>query len=354
MLDFSLGAQSYHSACAHHQLLDQLQSDEFIQQQIQIGEYHAQKYTDPSFLDRVIDPDAVRKQEQQKANASLVFNGAQDLGWISLPVGVYWGDVLRIGHLGTSWALEWWLYKTLNHILISRYVALLSDTSEQANKSVASLIVTQEIFFIMMIYSLITTAVIHGYDYFHLEQIQLQQPPSLSSYLPNTQRFLVNDISPQGWLKKINKFFDYLGWMPSWTKRFECDVTKTFITSVIWLMYYNRWHIKSLIDKDLLVHADQYHEIQERLALLNAQEKLSDSEKSEREELYKILYFLVQQVIHVPFHRWVIQRTGAMTVLNSVANILVATPAWYRVGKYGFTMYRHITQENKSSQEELA
>jgi hypothetical protein len=119
-------------------------------------------------------------------------------------------------------------------------------------------------------------------------------------------------------------------------------MTRSLIVMLFWL----RWHIKHvtipLLEQQLTANADAITPLLTTLAALHEKAKtqqLTTDEQQQFNAAQAALKALVQPAVDVSFSTWIYFKTVQISIWHSITNILLATPAWYKVGCWAYNLY---------------
>ena len=329
----------------YNDLLARVQSDEFIRHQLEAGEHYAAQYTDPEFLDNVLDPDKVRQQQQRMFNQTLLYAPLPDARHVS-PIGVYHSDLMKISSLGIDWGLEWWFYKTFNQILAEAYVQQLiaAEPNPSLIKSIMPTM-NKKIAGVLTAYAMATITMERTKAYLLLHEQDQLQPVPLASMIP--QAAFLQGASPHSWVSFINACFKKIGLMPAWTDHYACALAQQCTALLLWL----RWREYRTIMPGLKERTQAYHEqlapVIARLQELTKNPVLNVEEKQERAMLMQTMRSFVEDSIQKPFMPWLVEKTIHLSVWHSITNIVIATPAWIRAGTWFYRTMQAVTAKPK-------
>lgn len=329
------------------ELIEHVQTDEFINQQIEQANHFLEKYTDNEFLDAILNADALSEKRQREFNQTLLYDASLELGSLYLPIGIYNADLQNASHLGFSWSLEWWFYtmftKQLTQVYVQHLLASKADTSyflcntPLLNKKIISIVFAYAL--ISVISKQIST------QYLLHEKLEQMSLPPASSYFPaSTKASLLTQYSPQAWENVVTDFFQKLGWMPVWTEYFSYQLTKEFTTLLTWLCWYERSIARPLFQARLDKSNDVLKNMIDALDHVTKAQKLSEQDLATVTDTQRALHRFVLESIHKPFAQWLVTKTTQLTIFRSISSMIIATPAWYQAGKLAYQMYHTVKE----------
>jgi len=336
------------------------------------------RYMHKDFLDPILDPEGTRIAKQTKFNNTLRWSVELPISQIPFGIGIYNGDLLQAGAMGSAWALEWWFYYTMEQALAEGYTDLLithatevcaalqpipeavtpstegtQPTTQPSLQSVLAwprigLVIprpTKKMLALMVGYAAGSLAMRWAHNRLLLDTTPStdQQPMPISALIPAPiASILTSCCYPQSWTDSINTLFKRFHLLPAWIDRSELVMARSLIVMLFWL----RWHIKHitipLLEQQLTTNADSITPLLTRLAALREKAKtqqLTPDEQQAFNAAQAALKALVQPAVDVSFSTWIYFKTIQISLWHSITNILLATPAWYKVGCWAYNLY---------------
>lgn len=331
-------------------VVDQAQSDQTIAGYLAIANQLAEKYSRPEFLDPILQPEKFQAQEQQRINNQLIASVSAQ--WIheSLNFGLYYGDLLRGGSLAASWALEWWLHKKISGLLSKLFavqivaqsqsvMTALEKNSSQPNAFIQPTIksIIQSTLPFIAAYIIANNLLIAAQEHYLPASTQLpSEPKALSHLIPRNIMSVISAYgSPQTWTKTLNQMLKKLGLLPEWTEYQSSIIIKDTLLLLIWTAYFARMIIAPMIHTYTSKKRDQ---------LTTLLSNVTDSKNQQEKDLgqQKLVAFM-HQATELNLSTWLIFKTVQLSTLQTAAHLLMATPAWYRLGKFTYQTYKRVT-----------
>lgn len=346
---FSLATPSYAQVATNgrhaevsEEIIDHVVSDDFINEQIEKAQLYATQYTDPEFIDAIINADKLIEQKQRDFNNTLFYDASLECGSLYVPMGIYNADIQNVAHLGATWTIEWWLHQSMTNLITHAHLENLISQGKTSPWN--SKIIT-----ILFMYALANVAGQRTISHYLLHEAPPTPltPQPISSLLPSATKIpLPINFSPQAWTMMVNGFFKQLGWLPPWTEHFAWELTKEFLTLVMWAWWHEHNVIRPALQQRIHNNQETFDTALATLRQLQQKETLTQEEKYAAAEIYKALHIFVFDSIHKPFTHWLLHKTTQLSFWHTVTNVLVATPAWYRAGTWVYQMYNNIDNNN--------
>jgi hypothetical protein len=170
-----------------------------------------------------------------------------------------------------------------------------------------------------------------------------QQPIAISTIIPAPiTEILTSCCYPQSWTDSINNVFKRFHLLPEWIDRSELVMTQALVVMLFWL----RWYLKNialpLLEQQLIANTATLTPLLTTLATLTEKgrtQQLTLDEHKQFDAAQAALKTLVQPGIDISFGTWIYCKTLQISLWHSITNILLATPAWYKVGSWAYNLY---------------
>ena len=130
----------------------------------------------------------------------------------------------------------------------------------------------------------------------------------------------------------INSVFKKIGLLPTWSERFGVEIIKEILV----LVFFTMWYEKKIIRKSWISYSMKHpDELKNLLKNFNPKEKTN----------HLLEAFLKNT--QISFKTWVLCKTIQTGLWNTVVNLIISIPAWYKVGKFFHQTYRNIWPSQK-------
>jgi hypothetical protein len=333
----------------HQALIDHVQSDQTINAYLKHSEQLTQKYTSPEFLEPLINPEQYRCKQQLAFNNKCIISFLLPNNIHPGSVGLYYGDVLQLAHIGTSWGIEWGLYKIINSLIDQSIISLLQHSNSPTKDIETHRFFTKQTVTILLLYAIICVMLKHGTNYFLLNEPLNpgdNKPLPLSSLVPSTMAHsLTAHLTPQSWTNIITTLFKRFNLLPAWSENMWIEITKEFIVLVLWF----RWFTHTKVQPALVEHINQNEQafitLQNHIQTIINHQPQTTQDKLELLDAHKALGLFVHDNTHMPFYSWLMYKTGYMSFGHGIANLIMALPGCYKLCQWLYSLYAAIKQQ---------
>jgi hypothetical protein len=331
----------------HKDLIDQVQSNVFLEQKMDTAQDLAHYYTNPTTIDNLIHPEKVQQEQQRAFNQQLLYEFAIPINIFSIPVGIYNRDILAAGHIGITWAVEWWFYSAITHTMTELcYQQILSDKD-----TISPSQVFKKIMGIAVLYAFANTTEDAIKSHFLLNEkmtIPQSQPISISAFLPTKYTgFLLDHLTPQSWILSFNDLFKQIGWLPEWTESYQWKITKECFAVSMWLW----WYYNNIATPTILEFKTKNKKLIDQLTAYTHMQAKTKHDEILIQKSHTSIKSLIQKTMHITFSQWTMMKTIRMSFWHSVATIASASSAWIRLGQWIYNTYTMITKTTTQTQK---
>ncbi len=328
-------------------------SDEAIESFVLRGEALAQKYTEPSFLEPLLDPQKAVREKQKQWNHQQLGTITVPLGPASLSATIYYADILYGVHGAAAWALEWSLYTALNEAFIADAVEQLERGNDVQEYFKQTHFVNKQCATLLLLYVIANYALERAKERFLLSEWQTSPAAgSIMQWMPAALRQVAGgSIAPHVVVTTINAFFRRLGWMPAWSEYIATDIVKEYGAQILWLRWYYKNIIRPAFVKQCACNAQAIQAVQQQLTSYATVDTLTLQQKQEINELRASLVTMVRVGVMPPFLSWFGYKVAHLGFWLSISNLLIATPAWYTLGRFVYQVYQQLTPPVKQEDD---
>jgi len=329
---------------AYRDVLERVQSDEFIAECIHKGEEYAARYTTPDFLEPYLDPDGYRDRKQKEFNNKPLFDIALpgELGTLL----VRRGDALCAVQLGLGWGLEWWLYNVITAHATTRVLTTLLHQDATVIPQRWVLVPTalnKKLFQALFMYAVVSVLLERLKDRLLVTQMMTDKVKLVEPFVPPAvMRGMLFALSPQSWMKMINKVFKKVGWFPEWSEHLGVEIAKEFVVTVVWLWHYEQKIVARKLNEVLQNKESVIGTSVQMVKTLGKQATLPEQDKQKLREIQTALETYVRQNVALPFDQWLLNKAAYTNVYNGIANVVITLPAWVKMGKGAYQTYKAI------------
>ena len=327
-------------------------SDAEIEAFIVRGEALAYQYTEPSFLEPLLDPQKAAHERQEQWNRQLLGTVTLPLGPASLSANIYYADVLYGAHGALAWLLEWWLYTALNNAFIDEAAAALEQARDEQEIVKHVTFLSKRSVALLLVYVIANHVLEQAKETYLLSE--WQGAPAIGSLIhvmPAMLRQIAGcSVAPHAVVTTINAFFSRLGWMPAWSERFATKIVKEYGAQLLWLRWYQKKIIQPALTARVACNAQAIAAVQKQLVSYAAADALSLQQKQEVIELRAALALMLRVGVMPSFSSWFGYKVAHLGFWLSISNLLIATPAWYTLGRFVYQMYQQLTPPVKQEE----
>lgn len=348
------------------------------------GNKLAEKYSTKEFLEPILEPEKVHAEQQKLFNETILYSANLPIGDIRVPLALANADVARFGMLGCAWTIEWWLYSVATKSFVQTHAAhcaskadeilatistIKQNPSPEAAEQLSNLLtmptsslgfprLTSKMLGTLVVYLMLNTAMQHVHNYIQLPEPasvdyialacgqKLEQPITISSLIPWPLMHVITLYgSPQSLTSTINSWFKQFGLLPSWHDHIALQMAKEFCVLMLWL----RWETKSIQQRWHSYVLEHKQDIEKLMLTIKSAQ--TQSEKEAITTAQEQLQNFIQTSMQLSFTSWISLKILHVSFWQSMANIIIATPAWYKIGSWLYQTYNAVTKppEHKES-----
>ncbi len=237
------------------------------------GEVHAERFTDPVFIDRFMN--AEKNQQDHYIN----WYGTPCFNQTGLGFGpaLQKGDLACIGVAAAGVGLEWLLYQRIQQFFLQAYASQLDSADDWDEKFLAC---KQKQHWAQLV-SLAAMATLLGLAFSHTTKNfyfdtwlknEHEKPGMVHKCAGPLRQYMLQAINPQTWFDVSNEWLDYFGCVPDWSKTSTAVFTKAFLCNLCciiwyeymiiapqWQVYCKRLQMNPAIIKQHFTTAEQQH-----------------------------------------------------------------------------------------------